>query len=274
MMEFWKMNGAGNDFIILDNRTLKASPAQLEALARQLCSRRICVGADGLMAVEAPRSGGDLRMGFYNADGSEGEMCGNGARCICRWAYEQGLAGEVQHIETTAGLVTGWRIGRQTYRVELNLPSVLEPARPTALGPAGYVELGNPGVPHSLYLVPGLADKSLAELRPLARQLRHDPVYPKGANANLYDRLGPDHLVIRTFERGVEDFTLACGTGTGSLVALLTQTGEVTGQGVRVENLGGTLTVDALCQDGVISRLYLTGPAVLVYRGWLEDFPE
>ena len=164
------------------------------------------------------------------------------------------------------------------YRIRLNDPTTVRLDGAVEVGgttyPCAYVELGNPGVPHSLYLVPGLADKSLAELRPLARQLRHDPVYPKGANANLYDRLGPDHLVIRTFERGVEDFTLACGTGTGSLVALLTQAGGVTGQGVQVENLGGTLTVDALCQDGVISRLYLTGPAVLVYRGWLEDFPE
>ncbi|MFR0734723.1 MAG: hypothetical protein ACLSHU_11565 [Oscillospiraceae bacterium] len=141
-------------------------------------------------------------MRFYNSDGSLGEMCGNGARCICRYGYERGLAGDVQRVETTAGLVVGTRLGPDSYRVQLNLPSVLEPRRDTALGPAGYVELGRPGVPHAIVRVPGLQELPLEELRPRGRALRHDPAFSKGANANLYDVLAPDHLVIRTFERG------------------------------------------------------------------------
>ena len=110
-MEFWKMNGAGNDFIILDNRVLGASPARLGRIARALCRRRFSIGADGLMAVEEGTQGGDFKMRFYNSDGSLGEMCGNGARCICRYGYERGLAGDVQRVETTAGLVVGTRLG-------------------------------------------------------------------------------------------------------------------------------------------------------------------
>ena len=198
-------------------------------------------------------------------------MCGNGARCICRYGYERGLAGPIQRVETTAGLIVGTRLGPDSYRVQLNLPSVLESQRVTSLGPAGYVELGQPGVPHAILRVPGLEERSLEELRSMGQTLRHDPAFPKGANANLYDVLSQDHLVIRTFERGVEDFTYACGTGTGSLVALLTALGQTSGHGVRVENLGGQLIVDAEQTDGQISALLLTGPATLVCQGHVPD---
>lgn len=150
-MEFWKMNGAGNDFIIIDNRSLEAGPDRLGRMARALCRRRFSIGADGLMAVEPAEQGGDFKMRFFNSDGSVGEMCGNGARCICRYGYEQGLAGPVQRIETTAGLVVGARLKEDFYRVRLNSPTILEPRRMTALGPAGYVELGSPGLPHAVF---------------------------------------------------------------------------------------------------------------------------
>lgn len=273
-MEFWKMNGAGNDFIIVDNRSLWAGPERLSRIARALCPRRVAVGADGLMAVEPAEQGGDFKMRFYNADGSVGEMCGNGARCICRYGYERGLAGEAQRVETTAGLVTGRRLGKDTYRVRLNTPTVVDFARETALGLTGYVELGNPGVPHGILKVPGLLERSLEALRPTGRALRHDGAYPKGANANLYDILGPDHLVVRTFERGVEDFTLACGTGTGSLAALLTLTGTVSGRNVRVDNPGGTLYADVETKDGRVTDLFLTGPATKVFEAHTEEIPD
>ena len=141
----------------------------------------------------------------------------------------------------------------------------------TALGPAGYVELGQPGVPHAILRVPGLVEMSLEALWPMGQTLRHDPAFPKGANANLYDVRSQDHLVIRTFERGVEDFTYACGTGTGSLVALLTTLGQTSGHGVQVENLGGQLIVDAVQTHGQISALLLTGPATLVCQGYVPD---
>lgn len=270
-MQFWKMNGAGNDFIILNNLEERLPPSAFPLLARTLCTPHRSLGADGLMVVEQAQEGADFKMLFFNSDGSLGEMCGNGARCICRYGYERGLAGPIQRVETTAGLIVGTRLGPDSYRVQLNLPSVLESQRVTSLGPAGYVELGQPGVPHAILRVPGLEERSLEELRSMGQTLRHDHAFPKGANANLYDVLSQDHLVIRTFERGVEDFTYACGTGTGSLVALLTALGQTSGHGVRVENLGGQLIVDAEQTDGQISALLLTGPATLVCQGHVPD---
>ena len=153
-MQFWKMNGAGNDFIILNNLQEGLSADCFPALARRLCERRLSIGADGLMVVERPQSGGDYRMLFYNSDGSAGEMCGNGARCICRYGYEIGLAGELQRVETTAGLVTGRRITRRQYKIELNRPTTLRLDYPVEVDgktyPCSYVELGDPGLPHAV----------------------------------------------------------------------------------------------------------------------------
>ena len=108
-MRFTKMNGAGNDFIILNNLKEHISWDRFPSIARTLCRRHLSIGADGLMIVESPLQGGDYRMLFYNSDGSQGEMCGNGARCICRYGYETGLAGKSQTVESPSGLVTGTR---------------------------------------------------------------------------------------------------------------------------------------------------------------------
>lgn len=274
-MRFTKMNGAGNDFILLD---AIAEPFDLRCagqLARVLCDRRRSIGADGLMVVCPAQAQGDYRMLFYNADGSLGEMCGNGARCICRYGYEHGYAGAVQHIETTAGPVTGWRITQEQYRVRLNTPSVVQLQKPLALGQeeygCSYVELGNPGIPHLTLERPALAQQEQQTLRALGQALRGHPALTKGANVNFYELVGEDEILERTYERGVEDFTLACGTGTGSVVAVLTLLGRVSGKNVRVHQPGGTLYVDAQCADGRIEALYLTGPAELICTGEILD---
>ena len=123
-MKFWKMNGTGNDFLIIDNSLLKIKQKDLPFLAKTLCERHHSIGADGLMIVEneGEGSGADLKMLFFNNDGSTSEMCGNGARCICRYAYENGFAGEEQRIETEAGIVTGKRINESEYEIKLNTP--------------------------------------------------------------------------------------------------------------------------------------------------------
>ena len=124
-MQFWKMNGAGNDFIILNNIQEGLPAEAFPVLARTLCTPHRSLGADGFMVVEPAQGEGDFRMRFYNSDGSVGEMCGNGARCICRYGYETGLAGPTQRVETTAGLVIGERISQRAYRVRLNDPTTL-----------------------------------------------------------------------------------------------------------------------------------------------------
>ena len=213
-------------------------------------------------------------MRFYNADGSLGEMCGNGARCICRYGFETGLAGEVQRVETTAGLVTGHRIDRSNYRIRLNDPSVIELDRRVSVQGReyrlSYVELGDPGLPHAVVPISGLRDTDGESLRALGRELRYHPSFPKGANVNFYEIISPDRVFIRTYERGVEDFTYACGTGTGSTALVLALAG-LTGTHLTAEMRGGTLYVDTELENGTVKNLWLTGPTNIVAKGEITD---
>ncbi len=251
------MNGAGNDFMVLDARGLNLD---FSGLAKEYCALS---GADGFMAVDHSKKA-DFRLHFYNADGSRGEMCGNGARCICRYAYDLGIAGESMVVETDAGLVPGWRISESQYRVCLNNPSILDLNRK---GDIAYAELGDPGVPHAVKEFAGDLWASREALREQMRCLRYDPAFPKGANVNFYQVLGPGEVKVLTYERGVEDFTLACGTGTGSVACALWIQGKLPGNVLTAHNPGGTLTVTIRGTEHRIEALYLEGPteAVRVY---------
>ena len=232
------------------------------------------IGADGLMAVVPAKGTADYGMLFFNCDGSLGEMCGNGARCICRYGYEHQLAGETQTIETTAGLVTGERIDARNYRIRLPQPQNLQYL---ALDVDGqkvgcmYLELGNPGIPHAVVQYPGLRAADEQELFALGRKLRHHPAFPKGANVNFLEKLGENRFYERTWERGVEDFTYACGTGTGASVYALAEKRRC-GDHVQVEMKGGLLIVDIVRVGKKCMDLLLTGPASLVCEG--EVFEE
>lgn len=274
-MKFWKMNGAGNDFVVLNNLEEHLPAELLPQIARTLCERHLSIGADGLMVVDAPTQGGDYKMLFFNSDGSVGEMCGNGARCICRYGYENGLAGETQTVETTAGIVTGRRIGSRLYRIRLNDPTTVKLDSSIDVDgiryACSYVELGDPGLPHAVVPYHDLKNADENELRELGRKIRWHSAFPKGANVNFYEIIGEDHIFERTFERGVEDFTYACGTGTGSLVTVLTLQGKVSGHGVRVDMTGGALVIDTERQGSKITDLYLTGPTNIVCKGEVTD---
>ena len=276
-MKFWKMNGAGNDFVIINNMEEKIPAEKFPYVAKTLCERHLSIGADGFMVVENPNnpSEADYRMMFYNSDGSMGEMCGNGARCICRYGYEKGLAGEVQRVETTAGIVTGERIDKRLYRVRLNDPCNLRLDEPVEIDGetyiCSYIELGNPGIPHCVVPISNLKDYPEAQLFELGRKLRYYKGYPKGANVNFCEIIGKDHIFERTYERGVEDFTYACGTGTGSVVAILTLQGKVSGRNVRVDVPGGKLYIDVDMEGKRVKNLYLTGPTNIVAKGEITD---
>ena len=275
-MQFWKMNGAGNDFIVVDDRQNVVPDEKWPEIVRTLCERHMSVGADGFMVVKNPTYGGDYKMLFFNSDGSMGEMCGNGARCICRFGYENGLAGEVQKVETTAGLVTGWRVDKRLYRVRLNDPCNMRLDGKAEVDgvtyDCAYVELGNPGIPHAAVPIENLKEYDTPTLFQLGRKLRHYKDFPKGANVNFYELIGPDHVYERTYERGVEDFTYACGTGTGSVVTVLTLLGKVSGKSVRVDMTGGTLIIDVERDSaGHVTDLYLTGPTNIVCKGEITD---
>ena len=253
-MHVWYMNGAGNDFMVIDAR---GREYDFEKLALELCA---ITKADGFMAVDDSDKA-DFRLHFYNSDGSRGEMCGNGARCICRFAYDLGIVGKTMVVETDAGLVPGEALDGTNFRVRLNNPSILDLHRK---GDVAYVELGNPGVPHAVAECPDLSWENAESKKEVFRSLRFDPAFPKGANVNFYRWLGDAHVQVLTFERGVEDYTLACGTGTGSVAATLWMQGKLPGGHLTAENKGGTLSVTITGENGVISAIDLEGPTEVV----------
>ena len=253
-MNVYYMNGAGNDFMVIDARGLTLDFAKL---ALELCKLS---GADGFMAVDNSEIA-DFKLHFYNADGSRGEMCGNGARCICRFAYDHGIAGETMTVETDAGLVPGWRIDENQYRVKLNNPGILDLNRKV---PIAYVELGNPGVPHAVAEYDGDLWADADCIWDHMRALRYDPAFPKGANVNFYQPISEGEVKVLTFERGVEDYTLACGTGCGSIASVLWQQGKLPGNVLTAHNRGGTLKITIDGQNGTIDTILLEGPTEVV----------
>ena len=250
-MNVWYMSGAGNDFMVMDAR---GKEYDFRTLSVELCK---LTGADGFMAVDDSETA-DFKLHFYNSDGTRGEMCGNGARCICKYAYDRGIAGETMVVETDAGLVPGWRLGENLYRVKLNNPGILDLNRRSD---AAYVELGDPGVPHSVTEIPGLHWEMTEQLREKSLELRFAPEFPKGVNVNFYTWLDETTVRVLTYERGVEDYTLACGTGCGSVAATLWLRGQLPGGVLTAQNRGGTLTVTLGGESGNIDSILLEGPA-------------
>ena len=254
-MKIYYMNGAGNDFMVMDARDDES--ADFSAMARKLCKLE---NADGFIALGKSDTA-DFRLHFYNADGTRGEMCGNGVRCLCRFAYDRGIAGPEMTVHTDAGPVSAWRIDADWYRVRLNLPSVLDLNRKADIA---YAELGDPGVPHAVVQYEGDlwgdADKLLEEMR----SLRYDPAFPKGANVNYYQILSQGEARILTFERGVEGYTLACGTGTGSVACTMLRRGLLTGNVLTAHNPGGTLKITLGEENGAICSILLEGPTQVV----------
>ena len=250
-MRCMHMSGAGNDFMVIDAR---GSCLNFSALAKALCAK---TGADGFMALDDSQIA-DFKLHFYNSDGTRGEMCGNGSRCICKFAYDNGIAGSAMTVETDAGLIYGWRLEENRYKVQLNNPGVCDLQRKPGVS---YVELGDPGIPHAVTEVPDLTWESAEALREKALALRFDPAFPKGANINFYRRLDETTVRVLTHERGVEDYTLACGTGCTSTAVTLFYEGKLPQKQLHCENKGGLLTVTVEDKNGIITGLFLEGPA-------------
>ena len=271
-MEFTKMHGAGNDFVVINLIDEDIPPEKLGELAKTLCARRTGVGADGMMFVARAKGDADFKLLFYNSDGSLGEMCGNGARCIARYGYEHGLSGNLQRIETTAGIVTGERIDESLYRIRLNDPTVLELDRIAEDVSCSYVELGDPGIPHAVCIMDDWDLMPTDELKRLGQKLRYSSAFKKGANVSFVKIVGRDEVKAVTYERGVEDFTLACGTGSGSIVSVMTAKGLVSGENVKVSMPGGDLYITLKNENGMITDIYLTGPTCVVYTAELTEY--
>jgi diaminopimelate epimerase len=267
-LEFIKMSGAGNDFIVADNRDGRVRLTR-EQVAR-LCHRQFGIGADGLMLLVPCASGGaDWAWQFWNSDGSDAEMCGNGARCFARYIQRAtGWAEPSVRFETAAGVIGAEFEGE---RVTINLTAPqglrLREAVPTAEGPLEVSSL-NTGVPHAVVFVPD-ADRAMVQER--GRELRFHPHFgPRGTNVNFVQVKGPGHIRVRTYERGVEGETLACGTGV-SASAMISSRVHGFASPVRVQVQGGDeLRVEFKERDGVFSDVRLNGPATFVFEGWME----
>ena len=209
-LPFSKLSGSGNDFILIDNRRGVVAVEDLPRLARALCRRRFSVGADGLIAIEDAETA-DFRWRFFNADGSAAEMCGNGGRCAARFAVEKGIAGRRLRFETLAGPIRAVVTERRV-RLELIPPTDLRPEVdiPLSSGVHRGASL-NTGVPHVV-----LSEKDLeaVDVKVLGREIRNHGLFsPAGTNVDFITRVGEAEIAVRTYERGVEDETMACGTG-------------------------------------------------------------
>ena len=253
------MNGAGNSFFVLEDPEGELRRRGPGALARQLCRPGEGEQTDGMIVVIATAGGEDFGMLFYNADGSLGEMCGNGARCAARYGVEHGLVRDDQQIRflATAGEIRGRRITEDLYEVRLNDPSVVDLHRmavtPDETVPCCYVELGNPGIPHAVVRVRQEAFEDLDALRERGRALRYSASFPKGANVSFVCPTGEGRVRAFPFERGVGDFTLACGTGAGAIAVSMNGS-------LQVVMPGGTPSIRLVKDGDTVKELYLTGP--------------
>jgi len=269
---FTKMSGTGNDFIIIDNRDSLLAGDGLPEFVRAVCRRKFSVGADGLILIENSRAA-DFSWQFFNADGSLAEMCGNGARCAARFAYMRGIAPAGMRFATAAGLVEA-----SVNAADGNVKIRLTPAGDIRLdlrfvldGEDRIVHFINTGVPHAVLLVDDVAGVPVAEW---GRTLRyHDFFKPAGTNVNFVQVVGEKSLKVRTYERGVEGETMACGTGAvasaviGAMTAGIGSPTDITTSG------GGSLTIHFAAPDRtarIVDPVFLAGPAHFVYDGQLQ----
>jgi len=266
-LSFTKMTGAGNDFVVLDNRDL-ALKLSGEQIAR-LCDRHFGVGADGLLAVEPGVDGADFRMRYYNSDGGEAEMCGNGARCFARYAraFKSATASNLS-FDTPAGRIHARFVGNDV-EVNLTAPQGLDLGRKISI-PGGTFEVHsvNTGVPHAVIFVDDLEKTPIVEWgRPLRR---HEAFAPKGTNVNFVHVEGSQRIAVRTYERGVEDETLACGTGVtaAGIIAHIVR-GLPLPVEVRVRS-GAVLAVNFKRDGSNFTDVTLRGPAEVCFTGEIE----
>lgn len=267
LLDFTKMNGAGNDFVLVDNRAGQILLSTKQII--HLCDRHRGVGADGVLLLVPSRSGKtDWAWDFYNSDGSSGEMCGNGARCFGRFVERKtGVQGSFT-FETGAGVITAVLSG---HRVTVNLtrPKDLRLGDSVALSTGREtIHSLNTGVPHAVLFVPD-ADKAMVQsLGPEIR--RHAHFGPRGTNVNFVQVLAPNHIRVRTFERGVEGETLACGTGV-SAAAMISARVHKFNSPVRVQVQGGDTLEVSFHDTGLeFDEVRLTGPADFVFEGRIE----
>lgn len=265
--EFFKMQGTGNDFIVIDNRLLRIK--NFSAFAKKYCRRRLSIGADGVLAVEKSDTA-DFKMRIINADGTEAEMCGNGARCIAMFAYLKGIAKEKMSFETLAGITNAEIIDKENVKVNLNYPVKLELNRIIKVDDENLkVHFINTGVPHTIVFVDDIENFAVKEI---GRKIRHHSAFqPAGTNVNFVRDLNHSTIRVRTYERGVEDETLACGTGSVASAIMSAIIKELSVPVKVITSSKEELIVDFQLDKTGVSDIYLTGPVKVVYKGVVKE---
>ncbi|MCE5336249.1 MAG: diaminopimelate epimerase [Desulfobacteraceae bacterium] len=274
---FMKMTGTGNDFIIIDNRELKLDKESGRQLARMACRHKLSVGADGLILIEDDPEA-DFRWLFFNADGSEAEMCGNGARCAARFARLNGIVDKDSiTFRTLAGIIEAQILGERRVKVRMTAPHSLKTDISVDLeGRSLDLHFINTGVPHTVHFTQTADQLEGFDIFNVGRSVRyHQRFQPAGTNANFAFVHGPHNITVRTYERGVEDETLACGTGSIATALVAAAKGLVRSPVQMLTRGGETLVIhfDEAPQEGGITKsgVYLEGDARVVYDAQLWD---
>ena len=267
---FTKLHGNGNDFILIDEYERTIIPDDMKGqFAALYCDRRFGIGADGVLFLAKPIKKADIRMRVFQPDESEAEMCGNGIRCLAKYAYDMGYVKENCTVQTGAGelAVVVWYADEDcTVTIGMGEPKFVRPEIPATGNGEYHEQIGgfdvyavNTGVPHAVILVDAVDSIDLATVAP---QIRNHPTFIHGANVNFVQKTGEDSIRVRTFERGVEDETLSCGTGATASAAVVHHLGYIKGA-IQVETKGGPLTIH-FDPDGTAK---MEGPAVTVFSG-------
>ncbi|MBU1711960.1 MAG: diaminopimelate epimerase [Proteobacteria bacterium] len=267
-LAFFKMSGSGNDFIIIDNRNNVVDETGLTSFIRNVCRRKMSAGADGLILIEHSDSA-DFKWRYYNSDGGRAEMCGNGARCAARFAYLNKIAGSDMSFVTDAGIVHAQVTGGKV-KVKMTDPSDFKQDYTIELkdGPL-TVSSVNTGVPHVVVTMDSIDDVDVVGT---GREVRlHNKFAPSGTNVNFITRVKNGTFSIRTYERGVEDETLACGTGSvASAIVTAFQDKAISPLNI-VTRSGGVLTIHYKEDNGRFHDIYLEGDARIIYKGKLWE---
>ena len=275
-IEFVKMDGAANDFILVDNRGGQVTLSR-EQIAR-LCDRRRGVGGDGLIVIEsgAAAAGRDFFMRFYNGNGEEEVMCGNGARCSARFAADLGLGTKngsevVLSFMTGSGPIEARVRGERAWMRLMDAAKLQHNLATRVPAPLGEVHFMTVGTRHAVVPVKDAARMTSLDVFELGRALRHDPAFaPEGANINFVSLGGDGRLYLRTYEKGVEAETFACGTGSVASSVVFAHQGKVTSPVRIVQHSGDELTASfELVPTGAVN-VALDGPASVNFHGWAD----
>jgi diaminopimelate epimerase len=265
-ISFSKLSGAGNDFVIIDNRR-GIIPKNGAEFVRKVCARRVSAGADGLLLVENSDVA-DFRMRYFNSDGSEAETCGNGARCIARFAYmEQIVPSSEMKFETLAGIYSA-QVMDDAVKLRMGDALGMRLDFPIKLENGIYeISFANSGVPHAVYFVDDLEKMDVVKL---GRETRyHGDFQPEGTNANFVKVRDEHSLDIRTYERGVEDETLACGTGCIASAIVTAAKGKASSPVVAHTRGDHLLKIYFTLEQQGAKEVFLEGDARVIYRGHL-----